>query len=151
MAQGLTQKQRDFAHAVVSGQHDSLSDCYRHVYNCQSMKPSTVSREAVRLSQNPKVATLIKDLRDRQSAATVDMVVSDRDRILKRLRQLLERPEGTPAESISIKAASLLGQSLGLYQKRIEVDDKRELTAEELRQQIQERLEDLGIGPDSVH
>jgi hypothetical protein len=94
---------------------------------------------------------MVKRLRDAQDAAMVDMVVSDRDRILKRLRSLLERPDGTPAEAISIKAAHLLGQSIGLYQKRVEVDDKRQLSADELRQQIQERLEDLGIGPDSVH
>ena len=147
----LTAKQRAFAQAVASGAHDSLSDCYRHVYNADKMRPASIQQEASRLARHPQVSLMIKQLRDAQDAAVIDMVVSDRDRILKRLRQLLERPEGTPAESISIKAASLLGQSLGLYQKRIEVDDKRELTAEELRQQIQERLEDLGIGPDSVH
>jgi len=141
--QGITAKQRAFAHAVASGKHDSLSDCYRHVYNCKAMKPSTISREATRLLQNPKVATLVQDLRTAQDAAMVDMVTSDRDRILKRLRQLLDSPEGTPAESISIKAAALLGQSLGMFQKKVEIDDKRVRSPEEISREIESRLAEL--------
>ena len=145
----LTGKQQAFARGVAQGL--SLSDAYREAYEVKTMRPASIRVEASKLMQHPEVALMVDRLRAAQDAATVHMVVSDRDRILSRLRTLLEAPEGTPAESISIKAEHLLGQTLGMYQKRVEVDDKRDRTPEEIRREIEERIASLESADVNLH
>lgn len=149
MPNKMTGKQEAFARAVATGM--SLADAYREAYSTKSMRPGTIRSEACRLMTNPNVAAMVKRLKDAQDAVTVHMVTSDRERVLNRLRQLLEAPEGTPAEAISIKAASLLGQTLGMYQKKVEVDDRRDRTPEEIRRDIESRIASLEAGNTNVH
>lgn len=140
-AQQLTPKQRHFARCVVSG--SSYSDAYREAYNCENMKPGNVNREASVLASNPKVSTWIRELQGRKDAVITAAAVNDRERVLVKLRDLLANAEGTPAEQVMLRAADLLGKSVGLY-KDVTVDETPKSSGD-LMAEIQARLADLGV------
>lgn len=135
----LTSKQEAFAREVAKGK--SLSEAYRTVYSAEKMRPATIHVESCKLAAHPKVSQMVERLRGEMDRVTVVSVTSDRERILSRLRALLDSPEGTAAENISLKAAHLLGQTLGLYEKRVTMDDRREdRTPEQIRAELEQRI-----------
>ena len=65
-------------------------------------------------------------------------MLPDRERVLTKLRDLLENAKGGPAEQAMLRAADLLGKSVGLY-KDVQVQDAPR-SADEIRAEIKERL-----------
>lgn len=57
----LTPKQEAFCLAVVSGMN--ITDAYRSAYAAGTMKPASVNREAKALTDHPKIAARIEELR----------------------------------------------------------------------------------------
>jgi hypothetical protein len=141
----LTPKQHAFAMAVAKGDQ-SLSDCYRSVYSAGNMSGPAIRIEACRLAASPKVALVIQQQRDRQSVAQVACTVSDRQRVMDRLRGLLDDPESLSpqAAGIALKAADLLGRTMGLYRDVSETRTEAR-SPEDLRQALSQRLAELGI------
>ncbi len=58
---GLTIKQETFAQELITC--GNASAAYRLAYNASRMGMATVNREAARLTDNPKIATRIEELR----------------------------------------------------------------------------------------
>jgi phage terminase small subunit len=144
----LTPKQQHFCRAVVSG--CTMSDAYREAYNTSNMKPATVNREAHTLMATPKIATRVEALQRAKDRAVVAASLSDRERVLTKLRDMMDTEEGGPVVMAQIRAAELLGKSVGLFKDVVETKPQR--SADEIRAELEERLAAFTDQPDSkVH
>jgi len=69
------------------------------------------------------------------------------------LRELLDNPDGTSAEQVMLRAADLLGKSVGLYKDVVETVVQR--SPDEIRAELNEYLARLNMEADkddkSVH
>jgi Asp/Glu/hydantoin racemase len=138
----LTPKQQHFCRAVVSG--CTMSDAYREAYNTGNMKPASVNREAHALMADPKITARVRRLQQQKDRAVVAASLSDRERVLDKLRAMLDTTEGGPIQTAQLRAAELLGKSVGLF-KDVTVTEEPVRTAEEIREEIQRRLAALGV------
>ena len=143
-ANQLTPKQLHFCRAVASG--CTMSDAYREAYSTSNMKPATVNREAHTLMATPKITARVEALQRAKDRAVVAASLSDRERVLTKLRDILETTEGGPAVTAQLRAAELLGKSVGLF-KDVQVQEMPQST-EEVRAELNELLERL-LGKDS--
>lgn len=132
----LTAKQSAFVQFVAKGQ--TLTAAYIAAYNTSTMNNATVRISACRLMANPNITLAVEQARIAQDRANIASGLSDRERVLNRLRKLLDDAEGTPAEAINLKAADLLGKSVGLYRDVVEVETHE--SASEIRQELERRL-----------
>jgi len=136
---GLTPKQQHFCRAIASG--CTMSDAYREAYSTSKMKPATINREAHTLMANPKITARVETLQRAKDRACIASAVSDRERVLNKLRILLDNPDGTSAEQVMLRAADLLGKSVGLYKDVVETQVQR--TPAEIEAELAEYLESL--------
>ncbi|MHC4883347.1 MAG: terminase small subunit [Planctomycetota bacterium] len=147
---GLTAKQESFAVAVAQGKHDSLADAYREHYNAEQMSSTAIHVEASRLMANPKVTLRVQQIRADIDRSITAAAVSDRDKVLAKLRELLETDDGGSHINHQLTAARLLGQSVGLYKDVVETEDKTR-TPDEIRAEIEQRLGLLHESDDTQH
>ena len=103
----LTPKQEAFALAFI--ELGNASEAYRRAYDADRMKPETVNREAKALTDNPKIAARLAQLRAahvERHKFTVDDIIAqlDEDRAFARQME-------TPAAAVtaSMGKAKLLG------------------------------------------
>ena len=143
---GLTDKQRLFAHALASGKY-SISDAYREVYSAGNMSGPAVRVEASRLAANPNVSLMVERLRGEMVVAERALALSDRDRVLEKLRTWMENAEATDGNKI--RAAELLGKSVGLF-KDVTISSDSERSSNEVAAEIEQRLERLIKDADSA-
>jgi len=136
MAKTLTGKQIRFCQAVANG--STLCDAYRAAYQAQRMSQNSVYCAASKLMAHPKITQKVEQLEAQQSRVLTALGMSDKDRVLSKLRTLLENAEGTPAETVMLRAADLLGKSVGLYRDVVETVDER--TSNDIADEIQARL-----------
>jgi hypothetical protein len=109
------------------------------------MKPSTVNREAHALMALPKITTRVGRLQRQKERAIVAASLSDRERVLSKLRDLMDTEEGGSAINAQLRAAELLGKSVGLF-KEVQMKEKEPRTVEELQAELDAFLEKhLGI------
>jgi Asp/Glu/hydantoin racemase len=121
-----------------------MSDAYREAYNTGNMKPASVNREAHALMADPKITARVRRLQQQKDRAVVAASLSDRERVLDKLRAMLDTTEGGPIQTAQLRAAELLGKSIGLF-KDVTVTEEPVRTAEEIREEIQRRLAALGV------
>ncbi len=71
--------------------------------------------------------------------------VRDRERVLTKLRDLIDNAQGTTAEAIMLRACDLLGKSVGLYKDVIEIPVQKSSAEliENLEQMLSEMLDSL--------
>ena len=143
---GLTDKQRLFAHALASGKY-SISDAYRECYSAGNMSGPAVRVEASRLAANPNVSLMVEKLRSDMVVAERAAALSDRDRVLERLRAWMDHAEATDGNKI--RAAELLGKSVGLF-KDVTISSDSERSSNEVAAEIEQRLERLVKDVDSA-
>ena len=143
---GLTEKHRLFAHTLANGKH-SISDAYREVYSAGNMSGPAVRVEASRLAANPNVSLMVERLRGEMVVAERALALSDRDRVLEKLRTWMENAEATDGNKI--RAAELLGKSVGLF-KDVTISSDSERTSNEVAAEIEQRLERLIKDADSA-
>ena len=138
---GLTSKQRHFALALAkggaSGAGLTLSDAYREAYNCENMSGAAIRNEASKLAANPDIAMMVERLREQNRQSIAASMVGDRDRVLERLRQWMDDAE--PTDTNKIKAAQLLGQSVGMFKDVIETSTN-DRESSEIAVEIERRL-----------
>jgi len=138
MVMKLTSKQESFAKSVATGEFTSLSAAYSKHYKTNKMKPATIHQEASKLAANPKITHRINELRERIDRATTSATLSDRDKVLEKLRVLLDTREQGQHVSHQLRAAQLLGQSIGMFKDVVETQQTR--SADDIRQELQQRL-----------
>lgn len=137
----LTPKQLHFARCVATGMAQSAA--YREAYTCKpGSKPATQQVAASALMANPmissRVARLIRDHERGLMASTL----SDKEKVLRKLRDLLENAEGLPGEANKLRAADLLGKTVGLF-KDVQVTESPR-SADEVLAELEQRLDELG-------
>ena len=134
----LTPKQLHFARCVASGMTQSAA--YREAYSVSpKTKPETVNQAASRLMANSNIAARVKVLVSMREQALIRSSLSDRERVLKKLRGAID---GEPTNALELKAAELLGKSVGLFKDVIE-DGSATRSAAELEAELQARLDEL--------
>ena len=143
---GLTDKQRLFAHALASGKY-SISDAYREVYSAGNMSGPAVRVEASRLAANPNVSLMVERLRGEMAVAERALALSDRDRVLEKLRTWMDHADATDGNKL--RAAELLGKSVGLF-KDVTISSDSERPSHEVAAEIEQRLERLVKDVDSA-
>jgi Asp/Glu/hydantoin racemase len=117
----------------------TLSDAYREAYSTENMKPSTVNREAHGLMATPKITARVERLQRQKDRAIVAASLSDRERVLTKLRGLMDTEEGGAAINAQLRAAELLGKSVGLF-KDVQVQEETPRTAAEIEAELEALL-----------
>lgn len=85
----LTAKQEEFVQGIIKGL--SQADAYRAAYSTKSMSDKTIHEEASKLMASPKIATRVKELRDKISSESI-MTAQERLELLSRIARG-EEPE----------------------------------------------------------
>jgi len=127
----LTPKQLHFARCIAGGM--TQSDGYREAYTVRdSTTQESVHSSASRLMADVKVSARVRHLIGLREQAVVASAVTDRERVLSKLRGWMDDAE--PTDSVRLRAAELLGKSANLFATEVTVADQRNSTnvAEEI-------------------
>ena len=118
----LTAKQQHFCRCVASGM--SQAAAYREAYGCSpESKPETQQANASRLMADSRVRSRVNYLIRQKEAGMAASAASDREKVLSKLRHMLENAE--PSDSNKLRAAELLGKTVGLFRDVVETSDTR--------------------------
>ena len=135
----LTSKQRHFARAWASGM--SLSDAYREAYDVKDCtSASSVHTSASVLSRNPLITQRYEQLiseKDRQIARTA---VTRRDKLVNWLDDVVEGKMLEEPSAVRMRAAELLGRSVGAFQENLNIQSGSEKNASEIASEIEALL-----------
>ena len=134
---GLTAKQRHFAMALGSGSGMTLSDAYREAYDCEKMSGAAIRNEASKLAANPDITVMVSRLRDNNERSAQASQVNDKQKVLDLLRKLMDEAE--PNDTNRLRAAQLLGQTIGLFKDVIETSSS-DRDSTEVASEIERRL-----------
>ena len=122
----LTPKQLHFARCIAGGM--TQSDGYREAF---TVRPSTTSAsvhtQASKLMGNLEIASRVKHLIRLREQAVVASAVTDRERVLSKLRGWMDDAE--PADSVKLRAAELLGKSANLFATEVSVSESKDSTS----------------------
>ena len=136
MKKKLTPKKLHFARCIASGM--TQSDAYREAY---TVRPSTTAASvhtcASRIAGDVEVASRVQYLIGMRERAVVASAVTDRERVLAKLRGWMDEAE--PSDSVKVRAAELLGKSANLFATDITVNDQRK-SSEGLAAEIEAML-----------
>lgn len=148
----LSTKQYLFA-TLVGSTNLSMTDCYKRAYDAENMSPASIRKEASRLAASPHIAPIIKEYTDKKAAVThslaLSQAVSDRDRVLSKLRHYTDHAE---SEANAIRSVVELGRTCGVFSDTVEI--KTERSSDDVLSQLQEKLNQLAAIPaldKSVH
>lgn len=141
----LTPKQQHFCRAVVSGQ--TLSDSYREAYSAGNMTAASVHREASVLMSNPMVTQRVERLQRQKDRAVVATSVSDRERVLTKLRDMMDSAK---TENVQLGAAIALGKTIALFSEVI-VNKSETQTIDEIDREIAARIAELDAEAEITH
>jgi hypothetical protein len=131
---GLTARQQAFVLAVSKGL--TYSDAYRQAYGAERSTPQTISVEANRLLNNPKIAVLLEQKISRQESVVLASKANTEAHIKA---QLLEHAHNFKTESGKLKALELLGKSVGMFTDRVESTVIKQ-SPEDLKKQLSQHL-----------
>jgi hypothetical protein len=135
MAKELTPKQAHFARCVAQGM--TQADAYREAYDPKQSTAATIHTLASRVMARVEVRARVDALVKARERAVVASALSDRDKVLSKLRVWLEGTEVT--DSNRLRAAELLGRSSGLFATDINVTTK-ERDSSAVAAEIEQRL-----------
>ena len=136
----LTPKQGHFARCVASGQ--TQADAYREAYDPSgSTTAKSIHTLASRVAAKAEVRSRIEALVAARERAVAASAVTDRDKVLRKLRHWMDEAE--PADSIKLRAAELLGRSAGLFATEMTLNTHVQRDPTEVAAAIQQRLTQL--------
>jgi len=135
MAKELTPKQAHFARCVAQGM--TQADAYREAYDPKQSTAATIHTLASRVMSRVEVRARVDALIKARERAVVASALTDRDKVLGKLRSWLEGTEKT--DSNLLRAAELLGRSSGLFATDINVTT-RERDSSAVAAEIEQRL-----------
>jgi len=134
---GLTVKQEAFAQAV-GRDGKSYSDAYREAYDAEGMAPGSVWTAASELGRHPAVSLrieeIVQEIREEHSASEATRAA----RIIKTLEEMMLNAK---TDSGRLRAAELLGKTVGLYRDVTENRDDQRPGVAELEARLQRIIE----------
>ena len=135
---GLTAKQMHFARCVASGM--AQAEAYREAFDVTAEGRTATHREAAsRLMARADIRARVDALVAKRERSILASSLSDRERVLSRLRQWTDTAE--PADGNKIRAAELLGKSVGLFRDVVETSEGK--TSDELLSELEAMLESV--------
>lgn len=140
-AKALTGKQLHFARCLAQGM--SKTDAYIEAYDADGMARKTINEAACRLSQDSRVAARVQQLILLKEKALIRSTVGLKDQVLTKLVGFMDN--ATPADSAKLRAAELLGKSIGLFKDVIEDHRHQDLSAAELTALLHEKLSKIAV------
>ena len=135
----LTGKQRAFARCMADGMTQSAA--YREAYDAENMSGPVIRNEASKLMAHPDITVTVERLIGEKDRAILASGLSDRDRVLERLRGWIDDAE--PTDSNKLRAAELLGKSVGMFKEvteTVSIDRDAESVASELERRLESLL-----------
>ena len=135
---GLTAKQMHFARCVASGMPQA--EAYREAYDVTAEGKTATHREAAsRLMARADIRARVDALIAQRERSILASSLSDRERVLSKLRQWTDSAQ--PTDGNKIRAAELLGKSVGLFRDVIETSESR--SSEELLAELEAMIESV--------
>ena len=132
----LTPKMLHFCRCVAAGM--AYADAYRESHAVTATGKSATHREAAsRLMARADIRARVDALVKQRERSVLASALSDRERVLSKLRHWLDHAES--GDSNRIRSAELLGKSVGLFKDVVETTDSR--TSEELLAELDAMLE----------
>ncbi len=133
---GLTAKQLHFCRCVAAGM--GQAEAYRESHSVTATGKSATHREAAsRLMARADIRARVDALVRQRERSVLASALSDRERVLSKLRHWLDHAES--GDSNRIRSAELLGKSVGLFKDVVETTDSR--SSEELLAELDAMLE----------
>ena len=135
----LTGKQRAFARCMADGMTQSAA--YREAYDADNMSGAVIRNEASKLMAHPDITVTVERLIAVKERALLASGLSDRDRVLDKLRAWIDNAE--PTDSNKLRAAELLGKSVGMFKEVTEtvtIDRDSDSVAMELERRLESLL-----------
>ena len=130
---GLTEKQESFAQYVVR-EGATYADAYRRAYDCTGSNPSTIYSEAAKLAKRPHIATRMSDIALEIHEENRAQRTSRGERIIRQLENLMLNAQ---TDAAKIRAAELLGKTIGLYRDVVEDGTETNQSIAELQAEIE--------------
>ena len=132
----LTPKMLHFCRCVAAGM--GYAEAYRESHAVTATGKSATHREAAsRLMARDDIRTRVDALVKQRERSQLASALSDRERVLSKLRHWLDHAES--GDSNRIRSAELLGRSVGLFKDVVETTDSR--SSEELLAELDAMLE----------
>ena len=131
----LTPKQLHFCRCVASGMKQAAA--YREAFDCQAGSLNKTQQEsASRLMSKPKIAARVDALVRQRERGMIASTLSDKESVLEVLRDKMRNAD---SDSNKLRAAELLGRTVGIFKADQDQDSKPQTTAE-LQAELQELL-----------
>lgn len=121
----LTQKQEKFKNLVISGY--GVTEAYREAYDCENMGSKSINKEAVLLSQHPKIAPAIEEAKKQAT----EKAVCTAEWVAERLKEEAQYTGEGATHSARIQALNVLKDYTGDFdknRKKMEVELSEKLT-----------------------
>ena len=119
---GLTPKQMHFCRCVAAGM--SQASAYREAFDVTADGKSATHREAAsRLMARADIKARVDALIAQRERSILASSLSDRERVLSKLRHWTDTAE--QGDSNKIRAAELLGKSVGLFRDVVETSESK--------------------------
>ncbi len=135
---GLTPKQMHFCRCVASGM--SQASAYREAFDVTADGKSATHREAAsRLMSRADIKARVDALIAQRERSILASSLSDRERVLSKLRHWTDMAE--QSDSNKIRAAELLGKSVGLFRDVVETSESR--SSDDLLSDLEAMLEQV--------
>ena len=132
----LTPKMLHFCRCVAAGM--GYAEAYRESHAVTATGKSATHREAAsRLMARADIRARVDALVKQRERSQLASALSDRERVLSKLRHWLDHAES--GDSNRIRSAELLGRSIGLFKDVVETTDSR--SSEELLAELDAMLE----------
>ena len=132
----LTPKMLHFCRCVAAGM--GYAEAYRESHAVTATGKSATHREAAsRLMARADIRARVDALVKQRERSQLASALSDRERVLSKLRHWLDHAES--GDSNRIRSAELLGKSVGLFKDVVETTDSR--TSDELLAELDAMLE----------
>ncbi len=139
----LTAKQRAFGRALAMGDEHgkpmSISDCYRECYQTDNMSDAVIRNEASKLASHRGITMMVNRLRRDNERNAQAQQVSDRERVLGKLRHWIDHADAEEGMAHKLRASELLGKSVGLFRDVVETSESR--SSDELLAELEAMIE----------
>ena len=143
----LTGKQMHFARCLAQGM--SKTESYIEAYEASNMARKTINEAACRLSQDSRVTARVQQLLLLKEKALIRSTVGLKTQVLTKLVGFMDN--ATPQDSAKLRAAELLGKSIGLFKDVIEDNRHQDKSPEELTAILKAKLSELGQKNTDTH
>jgi len=128
----LTPKQDKFCLKYM--ECGNATEAYKSVYNTNSMKPKTINNRAYEMLEKGEIRGRVAELKEE----TKERAMLSLDDVIAELEKVAMAEKVT---NHKLKALDMLGKHLGLYEKKIEMENK--MTSKEKRKRYNKFKKEL--------